>query len=137
MIARERKTHKLRMNQNVPIPSLSKFKSPKDKMYQWMAYDMTITAEKGKQEVGFSLWLIRFQSNEMGQEFQSAFEAASNNNGSMTSDINSVEIESIEQKQSALLDPDAFNTNKIQSNQQPANYDNASITSPVKSVKPV
>ena len=78
IVAKEQDSNKLRMNQNVPIPSNSSFKSPRDRLFQWTAKDITdatITAEEKYD--GFSSWLIKFESTEIRQEFKNEFEKAS------------------------------------------------------------
>eukprot|EP00486_Rosalina_sp_Unknown_P015649 CAMPEP_0201595086 /NCGR_PEP_ID=MMETSP0190_2-20130828/192206_1 /ASSEMBLY_ACC=CAM_ASM_000263 /TAXON_ID=37353 /ORGANISM="Rosalina sp." /LENGTH=1189 /DNA_ID=CAMNT_0048054955 /DNA_START=1369 /DNA_END=4938 /DNA_ORIENTATION=+ len=125
MIAREQDTNKLRMNQNVSIPSKSNFSTPKDRMYSWSAYDTTIAAEEENETAGWSNWLIKFQSQEIGQQFQSIFDQASNNNGSVGSPVKSSKQESNEQEPQQPATPQL--TNKSEEETQAQNDSNKQV----------
>ena len=87
MIAREHETNKLRMNQNVPVPSVSRLSMKAAKIYQWMANDLSIAIEEEDESAGVSQWCVKFGSSDEAEQFKNIFEESSKGNASVTSPI--------------------------------------------------
>eukprot|EP01083_Nonionella_stella_P200766 734920_1 len=76
IIAREHETNKLRMNQFVPKSEDSAFASKSSNVYQWMAYDASIAAEKDDEAAGFTMWCIKIGDTDNADRFENEFRKA-------------------------------------------------------------
>eukprot|EP00485_Elphidium_margaritaceum_P018230 CAMPEP_0202726168 /NCGR_PEP_ID=MMETSP1385-20130828/184470_1 /ASSEMBLY_ACC=CAM_ASM_000861 /TAXON_ID=933848 /ORGANISM="Elphidium margaritaceum" /LENGTH=1792 /DNA_ID=CAMNT_0049392381 /DNA_START=175 /DNA_END=5554 /DNA_ORIENTATION=+ len=89
MTAREEVTNKLRLNQLVSKPDVSRFmaKVGGKQTWQWFGYDTTIAAEEDDESAGFSQWCIRFKEEEAYKAFGEMYEKASAQNASVASPV--------------------------------------------------
>jgi len=100
MIAREHETNKLRMNQLVPVPDKSQFQvKGQKKIYQWSAYDSSIAQEEDNEDAGFSLWCIKFETEELANQFKQRFDESSKHNESVASPTKPVKAVSNEKQE--------------------------------------